>query len=145
MNRTEWLVSLNRRYFLHKLFVFLIMQRSLEDLFEDNNLRTDSALNTEVAYMKIVPIIKISSEFFLRNLLRNRIVSLTEIIRLFKNSLPYTTAFVPFMNWPKMRRGKKQGKIWKYTLRQRRRQSFGIIMQRIRASNHDMNSHEFDS
>lgn len=59
------------------------MQRSLEDLFEDNNLRTDSALNTEVAYMKIVPIIKISSEFFLRNLLRNRIVSLTEIIRLF--------------------------------------------------------------
>lgn len=59
------------------------MQRSLEDLFEDNNLRTDSALNAEVAYMKIVPIIKISSEFFLRNLLRNRIVSLTEIIRLF--------------------------------------------------------------
>ena len=87
------------------------MQRSLEDLFEDNNLRTDSALNTEVAHMKVVPIIKISSEFFLRNLLRNRIVSLTEIIRLFKNSLPYTTAFVPFMNWPKMRRGKKQGKI----------------------------------
>lgn len=59
------------------------MQRSLEDLFKDNNLRTDSALNAEVAYMKIVPIIKISSEFFLRNLLRNRIVSLTEIIRLF--------------------------------------------------------------
>lgn len=59
------------------------MQRSLEDLFEDNNLRTDSALNAEVAYMKIVPIIKISSEFFLRNLLRNQIVSLTEIIRLF--------------------------------------------------------------
>lgn len=59
------------------------MQRSLEDLFKDNNLRTDSALNAEVAYMKIVPIIKISSEFFLRNLLRNQIVSLTEIIRLF--------------------------------------------------------------